>query len=277
MTSMELGNDTSAALESAALDLAALDLAGQRALVTGGAGGIGASVARRLAGLGAHVVVADIADDAGEAMAAEIGGEYHHLDVSDPDAWAGLADSLADLDIAFLNAGVSTRIDGDPDATDAPMGEVTERAYRRIIGANVDGVVYGARAVLPAMIARGGGQIVITASMAGLSAIPFDPIYGLTKHAVVGFTKSLGVTYGPQGVCTSAICPGFADTNIISADLMGLLRSIDVPVMSPERVADAVLVALAAAEPGSLWALWGNRPITRYIPNSVYDDLEDFV
>ncbi|MCU1392317.1 MAG: short-chain dehydrogenase/reductase [Ilumatobacteraceae bacterium] len=254
-----------------------LDLTGQRALVTGGAGGIGRCVARRLASAGAHVVLTDIADAAGKELADEIGAEYHHLDVSDPDAWTDMARTLGVIDIAFLNAGVSTRIADDPGATDAPMGEVTERAYRRIMGANVDGVVYGARTVLPAMVARGRGHIVITASMAGLAPIPFDPIYGLTKHAMVGFTKSLGATYGAAGVCTSAICPGFADTNIISPDLMGLLRAVDVPIMSPERVADAVLVALDANEPGSLWALWGDRPITRYVPNAVYDDLEDFV
>ncbi len=257
------------------VDLATLDLSGQTALVTGAASGIGAAVARRLTALGAHVIAADIDDVGGGAVAAELGGEFRHLDVSDPEQWAAL-DLLADLDIAFLNAGVSTRITDDGDATDAPLGEVTERAYRRIMGANVDGVVYGARAVLPKMVARGRGQIVITPSMAGLSPIPFDPIYGLTKHAVVGFTKSLGVTYGPAGVCTSAICPGFADTKIISAELMEMLRSVDVPVITPDRVADAVLTAIAAAAPGSLWAVWGDQPITRYEPNPVFADAFEF-
>ncbi|MCU1366294.1 MAG: short-chain dehydrogenase/reductase [Ilumatobacteraceae bacterium] len=252
----------------------AVDLSGQTALVTGGASGIGMTVARRLAALGARVVVADITDLAGQAVADEVGGVYLHLDVSDPGAWSEASAALVDLDIAFLNAGVSTRIDGDADATEAPMGEVTERAYRRIMGANVDGVVYGARAVLPAMVARGSGHIVITASMAGLGAIPFDPIYGLTKHAVVGFTKSLGVTYGPAGVCTSAICPGFADTKIISPDLATMLGALNVPIISPERVADTVVAALAAREPGSLWAVWGDLPITRYVPNPVFDNLE---
>jgi NAD(P)-dependent dehydrogenase (short-subunit alcohol dehydrogenase family) len=253
-----------------------LDLAGQRALVTGGASGIGRAVARRFAALGAHVILADIADEPGSAVADEIGAEYHHLDVSDPGGWAELAPALRDLDIAFLNAGVSTRIPDDPNATDEPLGEITALAYRRIMGANVDGVVYGARAVLPPMVARGRGQIVITASMAGLGAIPFDPIYGLTKHAVVGFTKSLGLTYGATGVCTSAVCPGFADTNIITADLLAMLQSVDIPVISPERVADAVLTALAAREPGSLWAVWGDLPITRYLPNPVFPELAIF-
>lgn len=253
------------------------DLHGRRTLVTGGASGIGAAVARRFATLGAHVVLTDISDVAGSAIATEIGGEFHHLDVSDPEQWSALVDRLVvahgAFDIAFLNAGVSTRMADDP-FTDVPMGEVTERAYRRIMGANVDGVVYGARAVLPSMVAAGHGQIVITASMAGLSAIPLDPIYGLTKHAVVGFTKSLGVTYGALGVCTTAVCPGFADTGIISPDLREMLHAVNVPIISPDRVADAVITAIVANRPGSLWAVWGDQPITEYVPNPVFVDLE---
>ncbi|HEY4333603.1 MAG TPA: SDR family NAD(P)-dependent oxidoreductase, partial [Ilumatobacteraceae bacterium] len=195
----------------------ALDLSGQDALVTGGASGIGAAVARRFAALGAHVIVADLDNANGALVAEEIGGEFRHLDVSDPDAWDALVEPHGALDIAFLNAGVTTRRPDDP-PSNQPLAEVTERNYRRIMGANVDGVVYGARAVMPKMIERGRGQIVMTASMAGLSGVPFDPIYALTKHAVVGFAKSLGLVAGPHGVCTSAICPGFADTNILTGD-----------------------------------------------------------
>ncbi|MEO6123617.1 MAG: SDR family oxidoreductase, partial [Ilumatobacteraceae bacterium] len=173
-------------------------LTAQAALVTGAASGIGAAVARRFAELGAAVVLTDIDDEGGASLAAEIGGSFHHLDVSDPDQWGWLSSRLPPLDIAFLNAGVSTRPPGEM-IDSGPLAEVTERNYRRIMGANVDGVVYGARTVLPGMAERGSGHIVITASMAGLGAIPFDPIYGLTKHAVIGFAKSLGVTYGAQG------------------------------------------------------------------------------
>ncbi len=253
-----------------------LDLTGQHALVTGAASGIGAAVARRFAMLGAHVVVTDITDGAGTSIAAEIGGEYDHLDVSDPDQWEVVTARRPGFDIAFLNAGVSTRLADDP-ASDRPLGEVTERAYRRIMGANVDGVVYGARAVLPKMVERGRGHIVITASIAGLSAIPFDPVYGLTKHAVVGFTKSLGATYGTQGVCTSAICPGFADTKILTDEIREMLQLLDVPVMSPERVADTVVAAIEANEPGSLWAVWGDLPISRYVPNRVFEEVESIL
>jgi NAD(P)-dependent dehydrogenase (short-subunit alcohol dehydrogenase family) len=249
-----------------------LDLSGQHALVTGGASGIGATVARRFAALGAHVIVTDLNDNAGAAVAAEIGGEFHHLDVSSSAQWAALVGPHGALDIAFLNAGVTTRLPDHP-PTDEPMGEVTDDAYRRIMGANVDGVVFGARAVLPKMIEHGRGHIVMTASMAGLGAVPFDPIYALTKHAVVGFAKSLGLVAGPHGVCTSAICPGFADTNIVSTETKQMLGLAGVPVISPERVADTVITAIEANQPGSVWAVWGDLPITRYEPTPPFHGL----
>lgn len=249
-----------------------LNLSNQRALVTGAASGIGATVARRLASLGAHLVLTDLNDVSGSALASEIGGEYHHLDVSAAQQWADLVALQDAFDIAFLNAGVSTRLADDPEPT-TPLGEVTDWAYRRIMGANVDGVVFGARAVLPSMIAAGRGHIVITASMAGLGAMPFDPIYALTKHAVVGFAKSLGLIAGPQGVCTSAICPGFADTNIITPEMKEMLGLMQIPVMSPERVADTVLAALEATTPGSVWAVWGDLPIVQYQQNAPFEGI----
>ncbi|MEI7754563.1 MAG: SDR family oxidoreductase [Actinomycetota bacterium] len=249
-----------------------LDLTGQRALVTGGASGIGATVARRFASLGAHVIVTDLNDVDGAAVANEIGGEYHHLDVSNAQAWHDLIDPLDALDIAFLNAGVSTRMPGSQ-FSDELLSEVTDEAYRRIMGANVDGVVFGSRVVLPKMLQRGRGHIVMTASMAGLGAVQFDPIYALTKHAVVGFAKSLGVAAGPRGVCTSAICPGFADTKIVSTEARQMLGVIGVPIMSPERVADTVITAIEANKPGSVWAVWGDLPITQYEPTPPFHGL----
>ena len=249
-----------------------LDLTGQLALVTGGASGIGATVARRFAALGAHVLVTDLNDIEGAKVAREIGGDYHNLHVADPAAWDSLIDPRDAFDIAFLNAGVTTRLpDHAPD--DRVLAEVTDSAYRRIMGANVDGVVFGTRAVMPKMVARGRGHIVITASMAGLGAVPFDPIYALTKHAVVGFAKSLGLVAGPHGVCTSAICPGFADTNIMTAESKALLGMAGVAIMSPERVADTVVTAIEANRPGSVWAVWGDLPITQYEPAPPFEGL----
>jgi NAD(P)-dependent dehydrogenase (short-subunit alcohol dehydrogenase family) len=102
---------------------------------------------------------------------------------------------------------------------------------------NVDGVVYGARAVLPGMNERGSGDIVVTASMAGLHPIAKDPVYGLTKHGVVGFVRSLAAwlqqTPDSPDICVSAICPGFADTAIIGDEARSMLGMLGVETCRP--------------------------------------------
>src|SRR5689334_3417752 len=158
------------------------------AWVTGGASGIGAAVSRRLAEQGYRVLVTDVDEAGGRQVAAEIDGLFHRVDVREP------ADSLAaveaavttfgGLDLAFLNAGVATGF--------ALEDGFSPEAYRRVMSINLDGVVYGAHAAIPALKARGGGDIVATASLAGLTAVPFDPIYGANKAAVVGLVRALG-------------------------------------------------------------------------------------
>ena len=186
------------------------DLAGKVALVTGGASGIGAATAQRLADEGCRVVIADVQADAGAKHAADIGGRFIALDVSDAAAWtAAIADVVAtegSLDIVHLNAGVTT---GEGDIT-----KLTDAQYDRIIGANVNGVLYGARAAATAMAGRG-GAIVATASVAGLIGFSPDPIYTLTKHAVVGLVRALGPALAPQCVTVNAICPGVVDTPLV--------------------------------------------------------------
>src|SRR4029453_7374639 len=151
------------------------------ALITGGAGGIGAAVARRLTARGWSVVVADLDADRGEGVAAEVGGGFVHCDVRDLDAnraaVAATVERLGGLDLAFLNAGIPTgTMLGDDFDVDL---------YRRAMAVNLDGVVYGVVAALPALRERGGGDIVATASLAGLTGVPVDPVYAANKHAVV--------------------------------------------------------------------------------------------
>ena len=163
----------------------------RRALVTGGASGIGAGTARRLAERGDHVMVADVDESGGRAVADSIGGTFVGLDVGDPAAWSAVADEHGPFDVAVLNAGVST---GEGLAEgELPVVGLRDDAYRRIMSINVDGVVFGTRAVLPAMLERGAGDVVVTASLAGLVPIASDPVYGLTKHAVVGFVRSMAM------------------------------------------------------------------------------------
>ena len=156
-------------------------LAGRHALVTGGASGIGAAIARRLVADGAGVVIADIAADAGGQIAEEIGAAFERLDVSDPDAWDRIVSTNDPFDIGVLNAGIVTRQLHLVEPSAIPLADLTDDDYRRAIGVNLDGVVFGARALIPSMCERRSGDILVTASLAGLIGMPMDPIYGVSE------------------------------------------------------------------------------------------------
>ena len=155
-----------------------------KAIVTGGANGIGAATARALAERGHHVVVGDVDETTGQEVADQIGGTFARLEVSDPVAWDRIVDQHGPFGVAVLNAGIGT---GHPVAEDAvPIVDLPNGAYRRIMGVNVDGVVFGTRAVLPAMLDAAAGDIVVTASLAGLSTVSLstDPALSMTAtHA----------------------------------------------------------------------------------------------
>ena len=129
-----------------------------------------------------------------------------------------------------------------------------------------DGVVLGTMALLPGMLARGGGQILVTASLAGLVPIPPEPIYGLTKHAVVGFVRSLGPALAPHGVTISALCPGFVDTPLVSDVSRELIQAFSLGIMPVETVADLAVRALEERQPGSLWTAIAGREPVRFEP-----------
>jgi len=117
------------------------------------------------------------------------------------------------------------------------------------MGANLDGVVFGIHAALPALRARGGGAIVATASLAGLTGVPYDPIYSANKHAVVGLVRSLTWLGDEEGIRVNAVCPGFAESAIIAPIREALVES-GVAIIPAERVAAAVLDLFAGEESG---------------------------
>jgi NAD(P)-dependent dehydrogenase (short-subunit alcohol dehydrogenase family) len=233
----------------------AFALDGAVVLVTGGAHGIGAAAARRLAGRGAHVVVADV-DERGADVAAEIGGLFAHCDVREPAdteaAVSAAVTAFGGLDVALLNAGVST--------TSVRLGSPAWdlAAYRRAFAINVDGVFFGVNAALPALRDRGRGAMVLTASLAGLTAVPADPIYAATKHAVVGLARSLGPALAADHVTVNALCPGFADT-AINDPVRHLISAAGIPMMTPGDVADALLAILASDQTGQAWYVQPGR------------------
>lgn len=242
----------------------------QRALITGAASGIGAAIARRFSSEGAFVVATDINDSGGKAIASEIGGEYVHLDVSDSAAWDNLIAAQADFDIVVLNAGVATSPNVIGETPAYPLEGVDNVTYQRIMRTNLDGVVFGARAVIPGMVARKAGHILATASLAGLIAIAPDPIYGLTKHGVVGLVKSLGDALAPHGVCISALCPGFIDTPLVSPVSQEIIKSFGMGILPVEIAGDLAMRALTERINGSQWTVMAGQPIAQYVPVSPY-------
>jgi NAD(P)-dependent dehydrogenase (short-subunit alcohol dehydrogenase family) len=233
-----------------------VDLSGLRdrvALVTGGASGLGRATVYALAEAGCEVVVADVSEEAGASVAEAVGGRFVRCDVSSLDENRSMVDlavsAFGRIDFAFLNAGVSTG---------CGIGEdFSEDLYRRAMGVNLDGVVFGAHACLGAM--RGtGGAIVATASLAGLTGVPMDPIYAANKHGVVGLVRSLGPVLEPESVRINAVCPGFAESAII-ADVRSDLVAAGFEIIPAESVAETVVRLFALDVTGECWFIQPRR------------------
>ena len=192
------------------------------AVVTGGGHGIGRALCRRLAHDGVKVVIADIEFDAAEIVAAEIGGIAMNVDVSDETAVAKLVDDVerdvGPIDMFISNAGVAFG-DGESGAVSADGGlNPIDDRWTVSWNVNVMAQVYAARAVIPGMLKRGGGYIVNIASAAGLLSQIGDSAYSTTKHASVGFTESLAIAYGDDGIKVSVVCPQAVATRLIGME-----------------------------------------------------------
>ncbi len=210
----------------------------ETALVTGGASGIGRAIVERLEAEGAEVRVLDLSDG---------------FDVADPAAW----ESVDPADLACLNAGVVTRAE--------ELTELTDEEYRRVMGANVDGVVYGVRHL--ASIMAPGSAIVVTASLAGLIPAQGDVIYTLTKHAVVGFVRAIAPELERAGIRINMVNPGFVDTPMVD-ELRDAFRKAGFPLLEPGDVAEAVLLAARDEETGQAWVVQpGRAPLKFRFPN----------
>lgn len=220
-------------------------VSGKVVFITGGGSGIGQALAERFAHEDARaVIVTDLDGDAANAVAGAIGGIPIELDVSDERMWreavALVSDSCGGIDLLCLNAGIA--VGGGPGAPD--------EAWQRSWAVNVMAHVYGARAVLPAMIERGGGYVLHTVSAAGLLTNIGAAPYAVTKHAALAFAEWLSVTYGDQGVGVSCLCPQFVATPLLREfeDMPGGRGLTSDSVVSTDVVVEAVVKGLEAEE-----------------------------
>jgi len=194
------------------------DFSGKVALVTGGASGIGAACIQQFAANGAQVVIADMSEAAGAALAASIkagGGKalFVKTDVSDAASVQTAIDQtlveFGRLDYAINNAGIA----GEPNR----LADYSLDGWHKVIDIDLNGVFYSMRSEIPAMLRGGGGAIVNISSIMGLVSAPTTPAYVAAKHGVVGLTKNAAQTYSKKGVRVNAICPGYIDTPLLAA------------------------------------------------------------
>ena len=157
------------------------------------------------------------------------------------------------VELACLNAGVVT---GTTD-----VRELTDEQYRRILGTNVDGVVFGVRRL--ARVMEEGSGIVVTASLAGLTTAINDPVYAGTKHFVVGFVRSIARQLADRGIRINAVCPAIVDTPLLG-ESRAQIAAKGIPMLQPEEIADAVLSVARDGSTGQAWACLPGRPPERH-------------
>ena len=224
-------------------------LAGKVALVTGGGTGIGAAVARRFASEGARIVLLGRRPAPIETVAAEIGGVAVPGDAVSPAdvrrAVSTAIERFGGLDVLVASAGG----EGGRSVT-----EVDDETWRSGLDANLTSAFVCSREALPALIARGGGSIVIVSSVAGVLTGPEMAGYTTAKHALIGLTRSLAVDYGPKGVRANALCPGWTRTPMSEREMDDLAWRRGVSREEAYALVSAHLPLRRVAEPEEIAA-----------------------
>jgi 3-hydroxybutyrate dehydrogenase len=236
-------------------------LDGLRALVTGGASGIGAACARRLAADGAVVTVADLDAAAAEEVAAETGGVAWQVDLADG---AQLADLRLDVDVLVNNAGVQHV---------AAVEEFPPERFRAMLALMLEAPFLLLRAALPGMYDRGFGRVVNVSSVHGLRASPYKSAYVAAKHGLEGLSKVVALEGGPRGVTSNCVDPSYVRTPLVEAQLADQARLHGI---SEDEVVQRLMLAETAikrlVEPDEVAGLvaWLAGPSAAYVNGASY-------
>lgn len=237
------------------------DLTGRRALVTGGASGIGEAIVRAFASAGAHVIVADVNGEQAARVAAEVGGEAWAVDLSDT---AGLRELHLDVDILVNNAGIQHV---------SPIEEFDPERFSFMLRLMLEAPFLLIRAALPGMYERGFGRVLNMSSVHGIRASEYKSAYVTAKHGLEGLSKTTALEGGPRGVTSVCIDPGYVRSPLVEKQIADQARTHGI---AEEQVLETVLLKDAAikrlvepAEVASL-ALWLAGPDAAMVTGSSY-------
>ncbi|MFF2273206.1 3-hydroxybutyrate dehydrogenase [Agromyces sp. NPDC058136] len=237
------------------------DLEGRRAIVTGGASGIGEACARAFAAAGAHVVIADLNAEAASRLADELGGEAWAVDLGDT---AALAEVSLDADLLVNNAGIQHV---------RPIEEFEPERFALIMRLMLESPFLLIRAVLPGMYERGFGRIINVSSVHGLRASPFKSAYVAAKHGLEGLSKVTALEGGPHGVTSNCINPGYVRTPLVEKQIADQARVHGIPeseVLPKVMLTESAIKRLVEpAEVASL-ALWLSSPDAGMVTGASY-------
>ena len=236
----------------------------KKALITGGAGGIGSAIAKRFVDEGAQVTIIDVDNDRGTSLAESIGAEYVFLDVSQALVWEMFYKKNNDFDILVISAGAISYQDSRESENEYPMNRIDPKRLSRFMNIDFYGMFHAVRGIIPHMVARKSGHIIVVDSMHGLLPTEFDPIYSSVKHAVIGFVRAIGQSLYKYRVSVSAMCLGYVDTPMLYDETRQWVAERNLGMLDPAYCADLAMQILGDRQDGSIWLMHAGKEVTKY-------------